>query len=110
MKSTRTTNVLLVLVILALLANVLVPMLQTREAEAVGQDAASPSQVAATAQNVALEKVGRVVADGLAQIAQSNQQIANAILEHSRTNEHIADALVKVAIEMRSQRGSSFGE
>lgn len=110
MKSAKTTNVLLVLVILALLANVLAPMLQGVQAEAVGQDAKSPAEVAAEARNVAFEKVAAEVAGGLAQIAQSNQQIANAILEHSRTNEHIADALVKVAIEMRSQRGSSFGE
>lgn len=98
MKSGKMTNVLLGLIFLALVANLLVPLLKTREAVAVGEDAVSPSVAAAEiAENLALDKVASQITGGLNQIAQSNRQIAEAIEQHARSNEGISLALERIA-------------
>ena len=99
------TNVFMALIFLALLANLLVPLLRTREAEAVGEGAISPSVTAAeVAENLALDKVAGQIADGLRQIARSNQQIADSITQHARSNERISLALDRIANKLSQQQ------
>jgi hypothetical protein len=107
MKPGRLTNTLLALIFLALLAHLVVPLLQTGEASAQGKDARSPSSVAATAGVPSLDKIAAEVGGGLDRIAQSNQQIANAILEHARSNQQIARSLKDVAGGVRGLEISS---
>jgi len=97
MKSGKLTNTLLALIFLVLLAHLVVPLLRTNEASAQSRDALTPSQVAATAGVPSLDKLASEVGGGLDRIAQSNQQIANAILEHARSNQEVARSLKDVA-------------
>ncbi len=97
MKSGKLTNTLLALIFLALLAHLVAPLFAAGEAKAVGSDAAPPAAVAAVAGFPALDNVASQIANGLKQIAQSNQQIASAIREHARSNERIAQSLDGVA-------------
>lgn len=108
MKSSKMTNVLLALVFLALVANILIPVFRAKEAMAVvGAPSVSPSQAAAeVAEKLAPDRLTAEVASGLRDIAQSNQQIAAAILEHARSSENIAYALDKIAGEMRVQKAN----
>lgn len=105
MKSGKTTNMLLALIVLLLLGNILLPMLKAKDAAAVGEDAVSPAVAAAEiAESLALDKVAAQIADALREIAQSNQQIALAIKEHARSNERIAYSLDKLTVEMRPEQ------
>jgi methyl-accepting chemotaxis protein len=108
MKSSKMTNVLLALVFLALVANILIPMFRSTEAVAVvGANSVSPSQAAAeVAEKLAPDRLAAEISSGLKDIAQSNQQIAAAILEHARSSENIAYSLDKIAGEMRTQRAN----
>ncbi len=108
MKSSKLTNVLLALVFLALVANILIPIFRAKEAVAVvGASSVSPSEAAAeVADKIAPDRLAAEVAGGLRDIAQSNQQIASAILEHARSNENIAYSLDKIAGEMRGQKAN----
>lgn len=110
MKSEKTTNILLALIFLALLGNMLVPLLKTREAAAAGEDARSPAAVAEKAQVLALNEAADQIGAGLREIAQSNRMIASAIAdairEHARANERIAYSLDKFTVEMRPQQGA----
>jgi hypothetical protein len=106
MKSGKLTNLLLFLIFLALVANLLVPVLKAKDALAVmSNDSIPPAVIAAeVSEELAPSRLAAVVADALNNIASSNQSIAAAILEHSRSNENIAYSLDKVASGMRSQR------
>jgi hypothetical protein len=107
MKSGKLTNLLLFLIFLALVANLLVPILKAKDALALmsNSDSVPPAVIAAeVSEELAPSRLAAVVADALNNIASSNQSIAAAILEHSRSNENIAYSLDKVASGMRSQR------
>lgn len=97
MKSGKLTNALLALIFLALLANVVVPLLRTNEASAAGSDGVAPSSIAASAGLPAVDRIASEVSSGLKDIARSNRQIADAIKENARSSEHIAESLQNVA-------------
>lgn len=97
MKSGKLTNALLALIFLALLANVMVPLLRTNEASAAGSDSVAPSSIAASAGLPAMDRIASEVSSGLKDIARSNRQIADAIKENARSGEHIAESLQSVA-------------
>ena len=75
MKSQKLTIAFLALITLALAAHFLTPVLRPSEATAAGNDAVSPSSVAATR----LTEDTAQVAAALRQIAQANQQIARPV-------------------------------
>lgn len=107
MTTGRLTNVLLLLVFLALVANLLVPVFKTQDAGAVvvSPDSVSPAVRAAEVDaKLAPDRLTGELAAALKDIADADQQIAVAILEHSRSNENIAYALERIANEMKSQR------
>jgi hypothetical protein len=109
MKNGTLTNILLVLVFLALLVNLVAPLLRGTEVAAVDyeDDSVPPAvQAAKVAQEIAPDRLAGQIADGLRAIADSNLQIAGAILEHARSNDRIAYSLDRVAIEMRTQGAS----
>lgn len=107
MKNEKLTNYLLALILIALVANLVIPHLRAREAGAAGEDAVPPAAKAAeVAKDLALDKVAGQIADGLRQIAQSNHQIAVAILEHSRSNEKIAYSLDRVATRLKTEEAA----
>ena len=111
MKSGKLTNLLLFLIFLALTANLLVPLFRANDAIALGpsSDSVPPAVVAAAvAEELAPDRLAAIVASALNNIAESNHQIASAILEHSRSNENIAYALDKVASEMKSRRSEEY--
>ncbi|NQU07668.1 MAG: hypothetical protein HQ583_03835 [Candidatus Abyssubacteria bacterium] len=102
MKSTKLTNTLLALIFLVLLAHFFTPFFKATEAGAAGSDSVAPSAIAAGAAFPALDQVAKEVSGGLRQIAQSNQQIADAIRDHARSSERIAQSLERVAGEVGS--------
>ncbi|GAB4330229.1 MAG: hypothetical protein Kow0099_00700 [Candidatus Abyssubacteria bacterium] len=109
MRNQTTTNILLTLVFLALVANLVAPLFKTADAVAVDykNDSVPPAvQAEKVAQEIAPDKVAGQIADGLKLIADSNLQIAAAILEHAKSNDRISYSLDRVAIEMRSQKAS----
>ena len=75
MKSEKLTNTLLALIVLALVANVAVPILRANEASEVSK--------------------------ALLEIAESNRQIASAIRDNAKSSEHIADSLQNVARQVK---------
>jgi hypothetical protein len=107
MKPGKVTNILLLLIFLALVSNLLVPFLRAKEAAAVisSSDSIPPAVIAAQVdEQIAPDRLTAELASALRDIAAANKEIAAAILEHSRSNENIAYAIGKVAGEMRSQR------
>jgi hypothetical protein len=101
MKSEKLTNTLLALIVLALVANVAVPLLRANEASAAGRDSRTPADVAATAGVPALDKLAAEVSKALLEIADSNRQIASAIRDNAKSSEHIADSLQNVARQVK---------
>jgi hypothetical protein len=107
MKSGKFTDILLLLIFLALVANLLAPVFKAKDATAVvlNPDSVPPAVVAAQVdEKLAPNRLVAELAGALNNIATADQQIAAAILEHSRSNENIAYALEKVARDLRSQR------
>lgn len=92
MSRTHTTNVLLVLVLLALIANVVVSVARPQAAFAVRKsDVAQEAEE--VAERVALDRVLGDIGPAMREMAASNREIAEAIREHSRSTERIARAI-----------------
>jgi len=107
MTSRTLTNVLLLLIFLALMANLLAPAFKAREAMAVmpGNDSVPPAVVAAqVSEEIAPDRLAQVVAAALRDIADADKEIAAAILEHSRSNANVAYSLDRIGAELRAQR------
>ena len=96
MSRTRTTNILLALVVLALAANLLVTFMRSDAAHAVekGQRKSGvAAEAVATSERVAADRVLGQIAPALRDVAQGNRAIAEAIRDHARATREIARAI-----------------
>lgn len=92
MSRSTSTNILLTLVLLALLANLVVLLTRPTAAYAVRKSEVSEEAVQVS-DRVALDTVLGGIAPAMREMAHSNQEIAAAIREHARATERIAQAV-----------------
>lgn len=92
MSRTRSTNILLLLVLFALLANLAVSIGRPPAAFAVKKSDVS-SDATNVADRVALDRVLGGIGPAMREMARSNQEVASAIREHARATERIARAI-----------------
>ncbi len=110
MKSGKFTNILLLLVLFALMANLLMPFWKPKEAAAVvpsRPDNVAPAVIAAEVdEKIAPDRLTAELAAALRDIASANREIATAIQEDAHSSADIAYALDKIGAEMRAQRSN----
>jgi hypothetical protein len=108
MTSSKLTNILLLLIFLALVANVLFPLFKAKEAAAVQRpDNVPPAIIAAeVSEEIAPDRLAAELAAALNNIASADREIAAAIIDHSKSNENIGYALEKIAGRLKDQRPS----
>lgn len=94
MSRTQTTNLLLTLVVLALLANLVVMLTQSQPAYAVRKSDIA-TEATDVANKVAMDRVLGDIGPAVREMARSNQEVAGAIREHARATREIARAIEK---------------
>lgn len=99
MARSRTTNVLLALVLIALIVDIAVTLAKPTPAlaERGVQKGEVAAQAQATADQVNNARVLGDIASALREVASSNKDIASAIREHSRATDRIARSVQSVA-------------
>jgi len=97
MSRTQTTNVLLVLVLIALVANLVLSIARPEPAYAVRKSEIS-QEAQEVADRVALDRVLGDIGPAVRDMAASNRLIADAIRDHARATDRIARAIQGAAM------------
>ena len=92
MTRTRSTNLLLLLALVALVANLVVSLARPPAAYAIKKSAVS-EDAKRVSDRVAMDRVLGGIAPAMRDMAQSNRAVAQAIREHARATERIARAV-----------------
>ena len=92
MSRTRSTDILLILVLIALVANIIVAFARPPAAYAVRKSGVA-EEAQEVADRVAMDSVLGDIGPSVREMANSNREIAQAIREHARSTERIARAI-----------------
>lgn len=92
MTRSRSTNLLLLLVLAALLANLAVAVARPPAAYAIKKSEVS-EEAQRVSERVAMDRVLGDIGPAMREMAQSNREVAQAIREHARSTERIARAV-----------------
>lgn len=103
MSRTQTTNILLVLVLLALTANLFVTLAGPRPAYADKKSGVSQEAVGVS-NRVALDRVLGDIGPAVREMASGNRDVAEAIREHARATREIARAIQASVRQSESRR------
>ena len=92
MSRTKTTNILLVLTLIALVANLVLTFARPPAAYAVRKSDVS-TQAEEVSSRVAMDRVLGDISPAMREMAASNREVATAIREQARATERIARAI-----------------
>ncbi len=103
MPRTQTTNILLVLVFLALTANVIVTLFRPLPAYAVRKSEVAEEAVGVS-NRVAMDRVLGDIGPAVREMANGNREMAQAIRDHARATREIARAIQASARQAESRK------